>query len=134
MKAYVYTDASLERFAGRFVWLSINTEDAKNAAFLKQYPIPALPTLIVIDAKRDTVALRYVGGATAPQLTKLLGEAESIYQSRATSAADTHLARADRLASAGKQKEAATAYDEAIAAAPRSWKSFGRASESLIFA
>ena len=134
MKAYVYTDASLERFAGRFVWLSINTEDAKNAAFLEQYPIPALPTLIVIDAKRDTVALRYVGGATAPQLTKLLGEAESIYQSRATSAADTHLARADRLASAGKQKEAATAYDEAIAAAPRSWKSFGRASESLVFA
>ena len=36
MKAYVYTDKSLERYAGRFVWLSINTEDAKNAAFLKQ--------------------------------------------------------------------------------------------------
>jgi tetratricopeptide (TPR) repeat protein len=133
MKAYVYTDASLERYAGRFVWLSINTEDAKNAAFLKQYPIPALPTLLVLDPKRDTVALRYTGGATAQQLTKLLGEAESVYQSRATSAADNHLARADRLASAGKQKEAASAYEEAIAAAPRKWKSFGRASESLIF-
>jgi tetratricopeptide (TPR) repeat protein len=133
MKAYVYTDASLERYAGRFVWLSINTEDAKNAAFLKQYPIPALPTLIVLDAKRDTVTLRYVGGATVQQLTKLLGEAEKIYQARAVSAADTHLARADRLASSGKQKEAARAYDEAIAAAPRSWKSFGRASESLLF-
>jgi len=134
MKAYVYTDASLERYAGRFVWLSINTEDAKNAAFLKQYPIPALPTLLVLDAKRDTVALRYVGGATAPQLRNLLGEAERTYRARAQSAADTLLARADRLASAGKQAEAATAYDEAIAAAPKSWKNFGRASESLIFA
>lgn len=134
MKAYVYTDASLERYAGRFVWLSINTEDAKNAAFLKQYPIPALPTMLVLDAKRDTVALRYVGGATVPQLRNLLDESEKIYQSRATSAADKVLGRADHLASAGKQKEAATAYDEAIAAAPRSWKSFGRASESLIFA
>ena len=134
MKAYVYTDASLERYAGRFVWLSINTEDAKNAAFLKQYPIPALPTLLVLDAKRDAVALRYVGGATVPQLTRLLGEAEKIYQSRATSTADDALTRADRLASSGKQKEAAAAYEKAIAAGPRSWKSLGRASESLVFA
>ncbi len=134
MKAYVYTDASLERYAGRFVWLSINTEDAKNAAFLKQYPIPALPTLIVLDAKRDTVALRYTGGATVPQLTKLLGEAEKIYQDRAVSSADSLLAKGDRLASAGKQADAAGAYDSAISSAPRSWKSFGRASESLIYA
>jgi len=134
MKAYVYTDASLERYAGRFVWLSINTEDAKNAAFLEQYPIPVLPTLLVLDAKRDTVALRYVGGATAPQLRKLLAEAEKTYRARAQSAADTLLARADRLATSGKQADAAAAYDEAIAAAPRSWKSIGRASESLILA
>ena len=26
MKAYVYSDASLERYAGRFVWLAIDTE------------------------------------------------------------------------------------------------------------
>jgi tetratricopeptide (TPR) repeat protein len=134
MKAYVYTDVSLERYAGRFVWLSINTEDAKNAAFLKQYPIPALPTLIVLDAKRDAVALRYVGGATVPQLRKLLGEAEKVYQDHALSAADTLLARGDQLASAGKQAEAAGVYDEAVGAAPRFWKSYGRASESLIFA
>ena len=134
MKAYVYTDASLERYAGRFVWLSINTEDAKNAAFLKKYPIPALPTLIVLDPKRDTVALRYVGGATVPQLRKLLNDSEKIYADRAVSAADTILAQADRLASEGKQADAATAYDDAIAAAPRAWKSLGRASESLLFA
>jgi len=134
MKAYVYTDASLERYAGRFVWLSINTEDAKNAAFLKRYPIPALPTLLVLDPKQDAVTLRYVGGATVPQLKKLLGEAEQKYRARTQSAADTLLMKADRQSSAGEHGEAAKSYDAAIAAAPKSWKNRGRASESLIFA
>ena len=134
MKAYVFTDASLDRYAGRFVWLSVNTEDAKNAAFLKQYPIPALPTMIVLDAKRDSVALRYVGGATAEQVRKLLTDAEKTYRARGQSTADTLLAKADQLASANKNADAAKTYDEAIAAAPRTWKSFGRASESLLFA
>ena len=134
MKAYVYTDAGLERYAGRFVWLSINTEDAKNAAFLKRYPIPALPTLLVLDPKRDTVTLRYVGGATVPQLQKLLADAEKTYRAKSQSSADTLLTKADRLASDGKQADAAKAYDEAIAAAPKSWKKFGRAAESLRFA
>lgn len=134
MKAYVYADASLERYAGRFVWLSINTEDPKNAPFLKRYPIPVLPTLLVLDAKRDAVALRYVGGATVPQLRKLLGDAEKTYRARARSAADKLLAKADGLESDGKHAEAAKVYEEAIAAAPRSWKGAGRASESLVLA
>ncbi len=134
MRAYVYTDAGLERYAGRFVWLSINTEDAKNAAFLKRYPIPALPTLLVLDAKRDTVAMRYVGGATTPQLQKLLGDADKTYRAKSQSNADTLLAKGDRLASEGKQAEAAKAYDEALAAAPKAWSKYGRTAESLLFA
>jgi tetratricopeptide (TPR) repeat protein len=134
MKAYVYGDASLERYAGRFVWLSINTEDAKNAAFLKRYPVPALPTLLVLDPKRDSVALRYVGGATLPHLKNLLGEAEKTFKSRSQSTADALLGKGDRLASDGKHAKAAKAYDDAIQTAPRSWKQLGRAAEGLIFA
>jgi tetratricopeptide (TPR) repeat protein len=134
MKAYVYTDKSLERYAGRFVWLAINTEDAANAAFLKKYPIPALPTLLVLDAKHDQVTLRYVGGATVPQVTKLLDEAEQSYRARLRSAADAALVKGDRLAAAGKTAEAAKAFEEALAAAPKNWPRFGRTAESLIFA
>jgi tetratricopeptide (TPR) repeat protein len=134
MKAYVYTDKGLERYAGRFVWLSINTENAANAAFLKKYPIPALPTLLVLDAKRDTVALRYVGGATVPHLRKLLDESSNTYRAKAQSAADAALVRGDRLAAAGKTEEAAKAFEEAIAAAPKNWPRFGRTAESLMFA
>ncbi|HYK03847.1 MAG TPA: tetratricopeptide repeat protein [Thermoanaerobaculia bacterium] len=134
MKAYVYTDKSLERYAGRFVWLAINTEDAANAAFLKQYPIPALPTLLVLDAKRGQVTLRYVGGATVPQVKKLLDEAEQSYRARSLSPADAALAKGDGLAAAGKSKEAVKAFDDAIAAAPKNWPRFGRTAESLIYA
>src|SRR4030095_5026376 len=133
MKAYVYTDASLERYAGRFVWLSINTEDAKNAPFLKRYPIPALPTMLILDARRDAVALRYVGGATAPQLKKMLDEVEMSYRARAASSADALLAKPDGLASFGDHAGAAKAYEDAIAAGSKGWRGFGRAAESLLF-
>jgi tetratricopeptide (TPR) repeat protein len=133
MRAYVYTDASLDRYAGRFVWLSINTEDAKNAAFLKRYPIPALPTLLVLDAKRDDVALRYVGGATVPQLRKMLDDADKTYRARAQSESDKLLAKADSLAAAGKHEEAVKIYEQALGSAPKSWPRYGRTAESMLF-
>ncbi|HET7435305.1 MAG TPA: thiol reductase thioredoxin [Thermoanaerobaculia bacterium] len=133
MRAYVYTDKSLERYAGRFVWLSLNTENAKNAAFLKKYPIPALPTLLVLDAKRDSVALRYVGGANVSQVRKMLDDASSTYHSRAVSTADTALTRGDKLAAAGEHADAIKAYEEALTAAPKAWPRYGRTAESMLF-
>ncbi len=133
MRANVYNDKSLERYAGRFVWLSVNTEDAKNAPFLKRYPIPALPTILVLDPRRDVVAMRYLGGATVPQLKKMLDDVESRYRARALSTADAMLEKADELASAGSHPAAAKEYDMALAAGSRSWRGFGRAAESLLF-
>jgi tetratricopeptide (TPR) repeat protein len=132
MKAYVFTDKSLERYAGQFVWLSIDSENGKNAAFLAKYPINVLPTLIVVDPKKEAVALKYSGGATVPQLRKLLDDGRRAVEG-ARSPADQAIARADRLANEKKYAEAATAYQEAIAAAPKSWSRLGRASESLVF-
>lgn len=133
MRAYVYTDKSLERYAGRFVWLSVNTENAKNAAFLKRYPIPALPTVLVLDPKRDSVALRYVGGANAAQVSSMLSDAEKTYRARGMSAADTLLAKADHLAAEGKHAEAAKTFEEAMSAGPKGWSGYGRTTESLLF-
>jgi hypothetical protein len=132
MRAFVMTDKALERYAGRFVWLAVDTEDAKNAAFLKQYPIPVLPTLLVIDPKKESVALRYPGGATVSQLEKLLVDGERQVKGKG-GIADEALLRADHLSSASKNAEAAAAYLEAVKAAPKSWSRLGRASESLTF-
>jgi|ERR1051325_2310262 tetratricopeptide (TPR) repeat protein len=132
MRAFVFTDKALERYAGRFVWLAVDTENAKNAAFLTKYPIPALPTLLVLDPRQETVALRYVGGATLPQLTKLLDDGERAFRGRTTSSADTILASADKLAGAGKNDEAIPLYAQALAKAPKNWKPYNRAAESYV--
>jgi len=133
MKANVYTDKSLERYAGRFVWLSINTEAPESAPFLKRYPIPALPTLLVLEPRQDTVALRYVGSANAAQLRSMLDDAEQKHRSSLSVAADQLLVRADGLASEGEHVAAAKEYESAIRSAPGGWRRFGRAAESLLF-
>ena len=129
MRAYVYTDASLGRYAGQFVWLSVNTEDRKNADFLAKYPIRVLPTLMVLSPAGDRVLLRYVGGATVGQLTRLLNDVKG----GSSTASDTALAAADKLAAEEKHVEAAKQYETAIEKAPSGWKSIGRAAESLVF-
>ena len=130
MRAFVFTDKALERYAGRFVWLSVDTENAKNADFLKKYPINVWPTLLVIDPAKERVSLRYAGGATVGQLSKLLDQA----QSKTKTPSDDALARADRLASDGKNEEAAKEYDTALNEAPKGWRPYGRAAEGLLMA
>ena len=133
MKAYVFTDKSLERYAGRFVWLSINTEAAESAPFLEKYPIPALPTMLVLGPKRDSVLLRYVGAATVPQLRKMLDDSERTHRARMEAQTDRLLIEADQLASEGKQAEAAKTYEAAIRTAPGRWTRLGRAAEGLVY-
>ena len=132
MRAFVFTDKALERYAGQFVWLAVDTENSANAQFLTKYPISVWPTLMIIDPKKESVALRYAGGATVPQLEKLLNDGGRVVRGTKNKADET-IARADQLANQGKHAEAAKAYEEAIAAAPKNWSRLGRAAESLTF-
>src|SRR5207253_6296123 len=132
MRAFVFTDKALERYAGQFVWLAVDTENSTNSGFLKKYPISVWPTLLIIDPKKEAVALGYAGGATVPQLEKLLSDGQRVVRGT-KSKADEEIARADRLANEGKHAEAAAAYAEAIHAAPKNWSRLGRAAESLLF-
>jgi hypothetical protein len=74
MRAFVFTDKALERQAGRFVWLSINTEKRDNASVLGKFPVQAWPSFYVIDPASEKVVLRYVGGANVPQLVRILDD------------------------------------------------------------
>lgn len=133
MRAYVFTDKALERYAGQFVWLAIDTEKASNAAFLAKYPIHVWPTLLVVNPKSEAVLLRYAGGATVPQLSKLLDESEKTYRAKTLSSADSLLASADKLSNEEKYAEAAKMYEQAIGKAPKKWIHLGRAAELAIF-
>jgi len=158
MKATVFRDEAIREQAGRFVWLEIDTDKAQNAAFREQYPVRALPTYLVVEPDREQVILRWVGGATVPQLLGLLDSAEENFVrvraggavalgdgapgtavAPADAAADASgsvaaalLAEADLLYGEGKSREAAAKTREAIAVAPDGWSDYARAVESLL--
>src|SRR3954454_18292365 len=103
MQAFVFTDKRLERYAGQFVWLQVDIDNTKNAAFLTKYPIPAVPTLMVVDPKKGSGALRSKSGATVPRLTKLLDDGRRAVKPDVT--ADTLQRSADHYALDGLNDE-----------------------------
>ena len=117
MRAYVFTDESLRKQAGRFVWLSIDTENPKNAAFLAKYPIEVWPTLMVIDPEREEAALRWPGSLNPQQLVKLLDDGERAVRGSGEGGL-VALAGADRLASEGHRREAAAVYRVVLPSVP----------------
>ena len=133
MKAYVFTDKALGRYAGQFVWLSLDVEKAENAPYRKKYGLNELPTFLVLDPKTEKVALRWVGGASVPQLVRILADATSAVKGRVP-AGEAALALADKLYGEADYAKAAAAYREAIEKAPAGWPRYGRALESLLFA
>ncbi len=135
MRAFVFTDKALGRQAGRFVWLSINTEKRENAAVLAKYPIQASPTLFVLDPLAEKVVLKYVGAATAPQLLRILDDgARAAGYGQGGRKPDDLLAKADAVYSAGRNQEAAEAYRVALKGMATSSPSYPRTVESLLFA
>src|SRR5512140_1742399 len=108
MRAFVFTDKALGRQAGRFVWLSINTEKKENAAVLAKYPVRVWPSFFVIDPVAEKVIFRYVGGATTPQMLRVLDDGQKAFRGTEGAA----LAEADRLYADGKYAEAAPAYQK----------------------
>jgi tetratricopeptide (TPR) repeat protein len=133
MRAFVFTDKKLERRAGQFVWLSINTEKKENAPVLARFPVEAWPSFFVVDPQSEKVVLRWVGGATVSQVDKILDDGRSAAKGRERGV-DEILARADRLYGEGKNAEAVREYRLALAQAPEGWPRYARATESLLFA
>jgi len=117
MRATVLTDQALVKQAGRFVWLSIDTEDAKNAGYLEKFPWEAVPTFQVINPDEETVAFQWVGACDATELVKRFDEGErASHEPSAKPAAPTGAdSEINALAMADKNQECA---EKAIALAP----------------
>jgi len=133
MRAYVFTDRALQRHAGQFVWLSLDVEKAENAVHEKRYGVDALPMFFVLDPKTEKAALRWVGGATVPQLQKILADGLTAVRGKARGVEEV-LARADRSYAEADYARAAAAYKEALRLAPPGWSRSARATESLLYA
>jgi tetratricopeptide (TPR) repeat protein len=138
MRAFVFTDKALERQAGRFVWLSVNTEKRENAALLGKFPVKAWPSFYVIDPATEKIVLRWTGGATVPQLLRVLDDGAKAVGGAAapggTAAPGAALAEADRFYAEGKYAEAAAGYRRALETLQPHASSYPRVVESLLFA
>lgn len=128
MRAHVFTDKALAKHAGRFVWLSIDTEKEANAAFVEKFPIENWPTLLVLDPSGERPIFKWPGSATVPQLEKMFGDAEAALKG------DSRLAEADRLNAERKYDDAAKIYEEVLASAPPEFDRRPRAVESFTLA
>jgi len=127
MKAFVFNDRALERQAGRFVWLELNTDDEANAALQDKLQIEGVPTLFVVDPSDEHVALRHLGSTTLQGLERILDDGAAAVARSATGLGEG-LVRADALYGAGQYADAAKAYAEVLAAAPAGWPGRSRAS------
>jgi len=152
VRATVLNDPALAKDAGRFAWLSINTEESRNAAFVETLGVEAYPTFLVLDGATGKVALRWAGSLTKPEFERLLDDGERAVAGPGStrsgpasggaksaaasgrSGADAALARADRLGAEKKMDEAAAAYAETLQNAPAAWAGRGRAVNSLLAA
>jgi len=132
MRSFVFTDAALERQAGRFAWLSIDGENSGNAAFVDRLGVTGYPTFFILDGASGNVALRWYGSLTAAEFEHLLDDGERAVSARGGTPAETAMARADRLAAQNKAVDAAAAYTETLALAPPGWPARGRAVVSLL--
>jgi tetratricopeptide (TPR) repeat protein len=133
MRAYVFTDRALQRHAGQFVWLSLDVEKAENAVYAKRYGVDALPMFFVLDPKTEKAALRWVGGATVPQLQKILADGLTAVRGKGRGVEEV-LARADLSYANADYAKAAAGYKEALRLAPPGWSRSARATESLLYA
>jgi tetratricopeptide (TPR) repeat protein len=137
MRAYVFTDEALASHAGQFVWFGMDVDKAENASLREKFPSRALPTYFIVNPRDESVALRWVGGATVPQLQQILDDgllAVAGGAGKGDLEVDRTLARADLLYGEGKNAEAAEEYARALTQSPEDWRQEGRAVESLLLA
>jgi tetratricopeptide (TPR) repeat protein len=132
MRAYVFPDPSLRRYASSFVWLSLDTERANNAAIVEKLGVHELPTMYVIDPKDEATAIAWPGSLTAAELAKLLDE--QLAASSRSDTADVALRRGHKATAEGRSDEAIDRYRAALAAAPPDWSARAEAQDALVAA
>ena len=129
MQKFVLTDAKLPGASARFVFLALDTDLAKNAAFLRRFPTAGWPTFYVLspagpgEPAVPAVRGRWLGAASPGQMARFLADAEhgGGPTEDTKGAPSALLAVAGALAAEGRYADAATKYGEALERAPSDW-------------
>jgi predicted negative regulator of RcsB-dependent stress response len=124
-------DASLVRYAGRFVWLDLNFDGPQNQRFLTSHGVATTPSFYVLDPSDEHATATQLGAMTVPELTGFLDRGEQGVLAKAKTPADVALAQGDALLASAQHAEAAAAYDQALRAGGKNWTEHDRAVASF---
>jgi len=132
MREHVFNQPELLKYGQRYVYLSLDTEKDKSAEFLKKFPVEVWPTLMIIDASNETVALKWLGSLNVEQFGKLLDDGDRAVKQQKGETPEALLATADRLRAKGDYDAAVKAFRTALEKSPPDWARRPRATESLL--
>lgn len=107
MKNYVLTQPELRAAAKQHVWLSVDYDLEKNAAFFAKFPASVFPTFLVLDPKTDTVVARWAGSGSAADMARFFA---------VTSAGDDPLSKGQRAIAEKRFEDARRIFERALAA------------------
>ena len=127
-------DSSLARYAGRFVWLSLDFDKPANQEFLARYGANYTPSFFVIDPADEHSAATQLGGMTLPELVAFLDRGENGVLAKVATPAGRALARGDELLGRNQAAQAVPLYREALQLGGKNWPEHGRAVASLTWA
>src|SRR5215471_8352306 len=114
-------DTALTRNAGRFVWLELNFDSPANREFLQRRSIVATPTLLVLDPADERATATHFGGLARAEFMRFLDQGAYGIQVRATSPADSALARGEAHLGLGELDAAIKSYRDALRLGTPSW-------------
>ena len=129
-------DASLARFAGRFVWLELNFDRLENKEFLARHGVSYTPTFLVLNlsAEGEPATATQFGAMTLTEMGSFLDRGARGLTSSTNAPEDAALARGDQLLAIGRAAEAAAAYSEALRLGTKTWPERERAVASFTWA
>src|SRR6266852_5106514 len=115
MQRFVFPDPGLRPVKDVVVWLSIDSENPKNNAFLDRVPLDAWPTFLVIEPRGERVVGRWIGAASANDFRAFVQEgARAASGKEKPDAATAELHKGYEARDKGDFAAAAAAYGKAL--------------------
>jgi tetratricopeptide (TPR) repeat protein len=119
MKRYVFPDPGLRPVADAVVWLSIDSENPVNKAFVDQFPLDAWPTFLVIDPRDEKVVGRWIGSASVNDFRAFVEQGvEAVSAKRKPTPAEALVRKGYDARARGDFAAAASAYAAALEKTP----------------
>jgi len=127
-------DPKLARYAGRFVWLTLNYDAPENGAFITQHGIQGTPAFFVLNPATEQATAAVPDAMTLDELLGFLDRGANGMKPGAKAPVDAALERGDALYARNDSAPAVKAYSEALHLAPKTGAAHEQAVASLLTA